>query len=408
MRSAHAGTRRVVALRLALAVGASVFIALRAPSGLDYANDAHPAIDALLDGDLAEAFAAQPLMGSFSVLLRLPFVAIANAVGGDALLAYRFGAFPCLLAAGLLGVYVAGLMGRRGRPSYQCTAVGGLVLVNPMTFNALQAGHPEEILAASLSVGAVVGALEAKTVWAVVLLGLALATKQWAVIAVIPTLLAAPSARRPLLLGGAAAVGLVLLAPFVLGDPSAFLQRNVLDAGSTSTVAYTFTVWRPFSEGGVGLPEWVGLISHPLIICLPVPLGYLYWRRRGSRRPEDILLLLALLFLLRAVLDPVNNGYYHLPFIVSLLVYEGLATRGLPRLTLLSLAVLWVDIHLVWTSGDYGLTNAVYLLWALPFAAYLLFMLYLPGVRRLPRRTLELARLRTHSRTSSREVTRSG
>ena len=64
---------------VALLVFAVAVLSLRAGAtmepGLDYFSDASAAIDALVRGDLDGFLATQPLMGSFSLLLRAPFVA---------------------------------------------------------------------------------------------------------------------------------------------------------------------------------------------------------------------------------------------------------------------------------------------------------------------------------------------
>ena len=77
-------------------------------------DDAGPSIEALSNGDLHGFFAKQPPMGSFSMLVRTPPAMVSNLVGGNDLLVYRSGVFVCLLAAGLLGVFLAMSMMRRG------------------------------------------------------------------------------------------------------------------------------------------------------------------------------------------------------------------------------------------------------------------------------------------------------
>ncbi len=61
-------------------------------------------------------------------------------------------------------------------------------------------------------------------------------------------------------------------------------------------------------------PGWVGRASHPLIVALSLPLaGLFWWRRRGEAPPAtDALGLLALLLLLRCMLDTWDVSYYPL------------------------------------------------------------------------------------------------
>ena len=60
---------------LLIALGLSAVPALSAQLGY-YTEHAGPTIRALLDGDFAEALSKQPMMGSFSILLRVPFAAL--------------------------------------------------------------------------------------------------------------------------------------------------------------------------------------------------------------------------------------------------------------------------------------------------------------------------------------------
>src|SRR5258708_33889262 len=72
----------------------------------DYRLDAMGPIDALARGDLHGFFAGQPLMGSFSLILRAPFVALAHAVGGGEGLSYTLGSFACGLAFATLAPWL--------------------------------------------------------------------------------------------------------------------------------------------------------------------------------------------------------------------------------------------------------------------------------------------------------------
>jgi hypothetical protein len=338
--------------------------------GVDYRDDARPAIDALAAGDLSGMFANQPLMGSFSILLRAPFAALT----GDPMTAYRLGALACLAAGGLLGLWVARLMKERGHSRGARVTVWALCAAGPMTFNAILWGHPEETLGAALCVAAVLFAGRDRPIVAAIALGLALATKQWAVIAIVPVLIAAP--RRRVALGVVAAgLALVLTLPLVLGGPDSF-AHNTRMASNTVTEVRPLSVWwlaapeqvhtvfdgveqRDVSKPAI--PASLGRVPHPLIVLLPIPLGLLLVRR--GARPDDALGLLALLLLLRCALDPVDNGYYHVPFLMALAAWEGLRRDGLPVLSLLSAAVLFVLVRRI--PVEYSdLTSAAYVVWA--------------------------------------------
>ena len=88
----------------------------------------------------------------------------------------------------------AGAGARRlaGRPA----ALGGLdahqvaalclCALNPLTLHALEFGHPEELLGAVLCVWAVLLAQRGRAVSAGIVLGLAIANKEWALVASAP------------------------------------------------------------------------------------------------------------------------------------------------------------------------------------------------------------------------------
>ena len=390
--------------------GAAIFVALlivmRASvgfaDGLDYFQDASFAIDALVRGDLA-TFANNPaLMGDFSLYLRAPFVWLV--FEQNLTIVYLVGALPCLAAVVALGVYLRRRMLTLGRPVAAALLVAVLAMVNPGILRALHWGHPEEFLAGALCVGAVIAASRSRSLLAGLLLGLAIATKQWAVIAIIPTLLAATEHRfRLTALAGAIAIAIAL--PAMLLKPQAVIATHTAVANAQPVVAPA-NVWWPFSSprtaqerkaGAPGfaaeIPTWLGMITHPLIVLLGIPLGWLFWRRRQTFGPSDALGLLALLMLLRCVLDPWNIDYYHAPFLLALLAWEALARDGWPRLTLLASVALALTFpatldSMSAMSADSLRYCVTYLAWALPLTGWIAMALFAP--RRLERFTQAL------------------
>jgi hypothetical protein len=387
MRRASIAFLLLAAAALSLRAGATM------DAGLDYFGDASDAIDALVRGDLTAFFGGQPLMGSFSLLLRAPFVAPVFHSSIETV--YFAGALPCLLATVVLGLALARLAAERGRSTAVQGLIAGLAVINPITFRALHWGHPEELLCAALCVGAVLAALRERELLAGVLLGLAIATKQWALIAVLPTLLAAPRRQLPLLaIAGAIAAAFYL--PGLIANADRFGVATEAAAGQAAGGASTtpWSLWWPFAgidDSPFGerymAPAWIGALSHPLIVLLPIPLTALLWRRR-DRRPDDALLLLALLFLLRCLLDTWNNDYYHAPFFLSLLAWETVRRPGVPLLSL-AVAVLlgisfWPDQTQIFAGSlaDAPLLFALYAAWAVPLAMLLAVALYRPELLR--------------------------
>ena len=124
--------------------------------GLDYFQTRAPSIDALARGDVQSFLAQGALMGSFSLLLRAPFVALVFEQSLDAV--YYAGVLPCFAAVVGLAFVLRRQMGALGRPAAAITLVTVVALLNPGVFRAIHWGHPEELLGGALCAGAVIAA----------------------------------------------------------------------------------------------------------------------------------------------------------------------------------------------------------------------------------------------------------
>jgi hypothetical protein len=346
-------------LPFGLVAAASALVAFTAEGLGDYPVDAGPSVHALSHGHVSTFLSLHPDMGPVSILLRAPFALLG---GGDQLAVYQWGSLPCVFAAGLLGLYLAGLARRRGAGVIAQAALAGVCLLNPLTFAALELGHPEEILTAALVVGAVSVASEGHRGRAALLLGLAIASKQWAVIAILPVLMALPAGRRRVGLG-AAGIAAALIVPTLLADPHHYFetQRSLaLDSGYTGQ----WSVWFPFSDLSSNYvpafeasghtyyaPELVARYAHPFIVLLAVaaPLA-LAWRRHDFHLSgADAMAMLALLALARCLLDPVDNLYYHAPLLLTLAGWDAFASRGLPLRVLAAAAI--AELFRIWDAS---------------------------------------------------------
>lgn len=326
-----------------LVVVASLWLVAQIGEGMgDWRGDSWPAVSALAHGRIGDYLSAKAMMGPFSTVIQAPFVALA---GGDALHAYRWAAFPCVLAAGFLGLYLAGVARRRGASRLSQVLLAGLCLLNPITIEALQYGHPEEILTTALAVGAVACASEGQKGWTAILLGLAVASKQWAVIAILPALMALPGRRMRVAIA-AGAIAAVLVLPGLLAAPGSFSEVNH-NAASTGRAVSPWSVWYPTAgvkaeAHRVGTetlvahvheaPPLVGSLSHPLIVLLALmlPLGLALRRGQFGLSDADAMALLALLALLRCGLDPLDNLYYHEPLLLALIGWDALSPGRVP------------------------------------------------------------------------------
>lgn len=356
----------------------------------DYENEARPAFEALVHGHLLSFLQLAPVYGG-SLILRAPFALLTDLWGGGELAAYRMVSLPGLLACAALGIYLVTFMHARGRPALWRAIALGVCVANPLTLSALELGHPEELLGGVLCVVAVLLAYREQPLWAGLVLGVAIANKEWALLAVGPVLLALP-VRRWLCLACAAVTAAVILGPLVLAGGASFTAGTSAAATPSSVIFQPWQVWwffghhGPIIRGSFGVikvgyrtgPSWAGIVSHPLIIAVTLPLSALLWR--AKRRQGDALLLLALLLLLRCMLDTWDIGYYSLPFIFALLTWETMTLERLPVLAALASLCGWVSFQWLPTQVSPDAQAAVFLLFSVAALSAIAMRLYAPGV----------------------------
>jgi hypothetical protein len=334
----------------------------------------------LLAGDLRAFWSAVPGYAGFAVLVGAP-----SALLADALSLGESGAFvlTALPGAGLLA-FIAAMLGARSRAG---GARGWWLVValgtgGPIAWWALHYGHPEDLLAAAAAVLAVWAAIEGRPTAACCLIALAILAKQWAVLAVLPAAAVAPRGSvRIVVIGGAVAI--FVTAAALLLHPTA--GAALLETGAKF---HTRQLWWPLGDpnpGGVpGIldgerlgPSWLASLAHPLIAALGLPLTALWlWRRPAAVRDrEDVWILLALLFLLRCVLDPWNVPYYHLPLILALLAWEVRQGRRWPLATVLVTGMVTLTFFGWEFSQGIG-PYLLYMAWALTLGGVLTWRLY--------------------------------
>ncbi len=374
----------------------------------DYDTEVRPALDALVQGHVQEFLRLAPAYGG-TLIERAPFALLPGLWGGGQLAVYRMVALPCLLASAVLGVWLLARMRSEGRSTLARALTLGLCTVNPLTLRALEVGHPEELLGACLCVAAVLLAGgsrvgRGRSLLAGALLGLAIANKQWALLALGPVLLALPARRRLLGLAGAGATSATVLAPLALVGASGFVANTRSIATASDTIFQPWQVWWFFGHHGrlvhglFGAPKpgyrtglaWTATISHPLILLTGLALTAALWLRQRQRarspnvprlsaRPaasplsqRDALLALTLLLLLRCVLDTWDTEYYLLPFVLALLAWEvGSPVDRPPVLALSSTVLAWVSFQWLPLHASPDAQAAFFLAWTLPLAALL-------------------------------------
>lgn len=377
----------------------AVWFGVRGAGLIDWNAEARPAVDALLAGHGAQFLQLAPAYGG-SLILRSPFILSTKLWHGGSTAVYLASAAPCLAAAAALGIWLSAQMRKRGAALPACVLVILLSAANPLSVPALQFGHPEELLGAVLCIAAVLCAMSDRPIWAAVLLGLAIANKEWAVLAVGPVLVALPRARvRSLLISGAVAAPLLaplLLAPALTGASAASTAATGLNTG---TIFQPWQIWWFFGShahvvkglhsvtaGFRTAPAWIQTIGHPLVVLVMAPLtGLFAWLRRLSAHQlaNGPLLLLTLLFALRCVLDPWDTAYYAVPFVLSLLMWESLSFDRPPVLSLMASFAAWIAFRETgWGALNLPLDGQalIFALVSVPSIIALGVRLYAPGV----------------------------
>lgn len=389
----------------------------------DYEVEAQPALNALTHGHVLAFMRLAPVYGG-SLVERAPFALLPGVWGGGSLAVYRLVAVPCLLAGAALGVWLCAWMRAAGRPKVWRAVALGVCVANPLTLRALELGHPEELLGACLCVGAVLAGARGRSIWAGVLLGCAIANKEWALLAAGPVLLAVPAGRRGRCLVSAGAVTAAVMGPLLLVSAGGFAASVRGAAIAHSTIyqpwqAWWFAGWHgPMVHGLFGAPKpgyrtgpaWASALSHPLIVAVGLGLAGALWLRRRRdaepvavsgpamvRRPvtvsgPDALLALALVLLVRCVLDTWDTVYYALPFVLALLAWEVCGREGESRppvLALASTALAWWSYQWLPAHGASPDAQAgAFLAWTVGLAGVLALRLYAPGVALVPGRAV--------------------
>ncbi len=326
----------------------------------DFFHEAWPAYRALARGQVLQSIRLAPAYVG-SLVLRAPFALLASAFGGGWRAVFFASALPCVAAAAVFCAWLAAQPRRAGAAgSGPRLAVLLVWFLNPIVIVALVGGHPEEVLGAVLCAAGVVLAARGDERWSGVLIGLAVANKTWAAMAVPVALIALPADRR--------------------------WRGLLLMTGTAGAILIPITAVRMFAAGGGGgagaqLGAQVGGLSFPrellwwfgphswivresrwamLAVTLCCSLLWFARRTRSERAPDavagaaapgavaeaaapdavaDAMLMLALVLLLRCALDPWNNLYYSVPFLLALLTYETRLGR-LPCLTLIYTVLL--------------------------------------------------------------------
>lgn len=255
-----------------------------------------------------------------------------------------------------------------------------LFMVTPPAWLCINGGHPEDILGASLCVAAVVLAQRGSSRAAGVTLGLALIDKSWAIVAAPLVIALMPADRRLAGFATMMVVAAIVLVPVEIIRTTSSAGSGTGLGGGVGTLFEVPQLW-----WFLGRNSWFAHKAHYILVVVAWVVTAGWWWLRVHRQcvrptPELALLTLALVFFLRAALDPWDNGYYFAPFMLSVMAYDD--RGGFPLLSwIYAITILIiVPIGVLKGLGNDG-HAAVFAVWALGTIAFLAWRAFVPDRR---------------------------
>jgi hypothetical protein len=210
----------------------------------------------------------------------------------------------------------------RGGTRFELLGTWALGAIPAIASAYMQYFHPEDLLAMGLALGAIAFALRRRWVAAGICLGLACCSKQYAVLAAIPLVLATPRGARARLTAAAGGTGIVVLAPLTA----------VMGKGMILSLAgrYATTMNGQTLVGQLGLHGDLRLAAaRGLPLAIAAGLAVFARRRFGDEllAPVPLTALVAGSLILRLVFEVNLYSYYFLAAAVSLVALEVVGGR---------------------------------------------------------------------------------
>jgi Glycosyltransferase family 87 len=238
----------------------------------------------------------------------------------------------------------------RGRSGWE---VAGVILIAllPPTWDALMNEyHPQDLLALGLLLGAIACALRRSWLWSGILMGLAVASQQYALLALAPLFVVAPGRARWRVAVGAVSAALIVALPFIATSRRAL---NAITIGTGNFPSYGGTWVRFLHLTGTPLV----VVSRVLPIIVAVALAWWLMRRLGGQvlTPVPLVSLMTVCISMRLVFEQNMFGYYFMALAVLLVLLEVIDGRLRGEL------LAWVALILVaYDAIPFGLAyNAV-------------------------------------------------
>ena len=254
----------------------------------------------------------------------------------------------------LLGGVIAVLRASgRGRSGWEAVGVTLVALVPIVWQPLLLEYHPQDLLAVGLALGGLACVERRDWVWGGVLLGLAVASQQFALLVLAPLVVVVSTKARWRLLTASVAAWLFVTLPFLVSSRGTW---SAVAIGTGNFASYGGTVlWELRLHGAP-------LVFFSRFFPIVVSMAMAWWvaRRLGSRILEPVLLisLLATSVSLRLVFEQNLYGYYFVALAVMLVLLDVVCgrLRGelVAWLALVSIAFNPVPFGLAFNARSWG------------------------------------------------------
>jgi hypothetical protein len=224
------------------------------------------------------------------------------------------------LMAGLIALLRAS---GRGRCGWEPVTLLFVACVPVVWMPLVELFHPQDFLAMGLTLGSIACVRRGSWAWAGVLVALAVLSQQFALLALAPLAILAPSTRRIRFIGAAAATAALIVLPLMLITSGRVIGAVVLGSGDFKSYGGT-VLWEMEFHGSM-----LVFLSRILPILLSMLLARWSMRRLGPMAldPIPLISVIATSLSLRLVFEQNLFGYYFMALAVALIALDVLSGR---------------------------------------------------------------------------------
>jgi len=241
----------------------------------------------------------------------------------------------------LFGVVALLRVSGRGRCGWEPTAVLLVACAPPIFMSYENVFHPQDLVAMGLILAGLACVRRGWWIWAGVLLGLAVTSQQFALLALVPLLVLAPGIQRIKYVAAAAASMALIIVPMVVitsggAIRAALVGSNRVTLGANARPSTGGTVlWEMHVHGAL-----LFIVARIVPIVLALALAWWAVRRFGPTTLEalPLLTIIAASLLLRLVFEESIFGYYFMAVAAMLILLD--VVRGHVR----GYTVAWIGL----------------------------------------------------------------